>query len=115
MKKNLLSLSAAVMMAVGLVGCAGYTTVGMMAPMGLLYTQVTVPAYDLEVAADGSAKAAKVGKSTCTNILGWIATGDCGVDAAMRAGGISKVQSVDFEYMHILGLIGKKTTVVRGE
>lgn len=115
MKKNLLSLAAATMMAIGLVGCAGIGTVGMHAPMGTLYTQVTVPAMDLEVASDGNAKAQKVGKATCTNILGWIATGDCGVDAAMRSGGISKVQSVDFEYMHILGLIGKKTTVVRGE
>ena len=42
-------------------------------------------------------------------------TGDCGIDAAMRSGGINKVQSVDMEIMNILGIIYKTTTVVRGE
>lgn len=115
MRKNLLSLFALAMMALNLMSCAGIATVGMHAPSGLLYTQITVPANDLEVASESTVKASKVGKSTCTNMLGLISTGDCGIDAAMRSGGITKVQSVDFEYMHILGLIGKKTTVVRGE
>jgi hypothetical protein len=118
MKKNLLSLSAAVIMAVGLESCLSIGIVGETThsiPRGSLYTQVTMPAHDLEVASDPTAKALKVGKSTCTNILRLVATGDCGTDAAMRSAGITRVQSVDFEFMQILGIISKKTTVVRGE
>jgi len=108
MKKSFLSLAVATMIALGFTGCA-------ISPVGWLYTDATTPAVDLEVASDMNAKATKVGKSTCTNILGLVMTGDCGIDAAMRSGGINKVQSVDMEIMNILGIIYKTTTVVRGE
>lgn len=117
MKVNFIYVVALGVFSVLFSGCAinlgGSSPVGI--PMGSLYTQVTIPAHDLEVAADGTAKASKVGKSTCTNILGLIASGDCGTDAAMRSANISRVQSVDFEYLSILGIITKRTTVVRGE
>jgi hypothetical protein len=82
---------------------------------GVLYTGVTEPSIDLEVQSDPNVKPSKTGEASCSNILGLIAIGDCGIQAAMKAGGLSKIHSVDVKYMNILGLYAKRTTIIAGE
>jgi hypothetical protein len=89
-----------------LAGCAGNAV----AVPGYLYASVRNP-----IEGVGEAKDMKTGKATCESILGWIATGDCSVEAAKRAGGITKVQYVDQEAKNILSVYCTYTTVVKGE
>jgi hypothetical protein len=56
-----------------------------------------------------------MGTSVATSILGLIATGDASIEAAAKAGGISKIHHVDYQAMSILGLYSTFTTVVYGE
>jgi hypothetical protein len=57
----------------------------------------------------------KVGVSMCTSILGLVATGDASIEAAMKNGGITKIQHVDWNAKNILGLYGEYKTTVYGE
>ena len=66
---------------------------------------------------DGLSEAAdiKTGKATCKSILGLFATGDCSIEAAKRAGGITKAQYVDQEVFNVLGVYATYTTVAKGQ
>ncbi|HUJ10175.1 MAG TPA: TRL-like family protein [Verrucomicrobiae bacterium] len=57
---------------------------------------------------------AKVGTAESTSIIGF-ATGDSSIQAAMQAGGITKIHHVDYKVMNVLGIYVKYTTVVYGE
>ncbi len=102
MKKSVLSA----IVALSLSGC--YAGVGSPVP-GFLYAKV-------KAAQTGSANtgATKTGKAECESILGLIAVGDCSIEAAKAAGGISTVQFTDVEVKNILGVYATYTTVVRG-
>lgn len=102
MKK--LFASALLVSATVLTGCATTT------PVGNLLTDVTLPH-----SATSHASATKTGEATCQSILGLVATGDCSIDAAKKAGGIKTVSSVDFKANNILGVIGTYTTIVKGK
>ena len=84
-----------------LVGCS---------PPGLLYTDVKGP-----LAATSNEGASKVGSSSATSILGLVATGDASIDAAAKAGGITKIHHVDFQMKSILFFYMKATVTVYGE
>ncbi|MDR1850144.1 MAG: TRL-like family protein [Zoogloeaceae bacterium] len=88
-----------------LVGCASASS----PVMGGLYTDVQGP-----ITATTGSGASKTGQATCKSILGWIALGDCSVDAAKKDGGISNVSSIDHKSTNILGLYATFTTVVKG-
>lgn len=102
MKKVL--ASALLVSAATLAGCASPL------PVGGLLTDVTLP-----IAATSNASATKTGEATCKSILGMVATGDCSIEAAKKAGGIKTVSSVDFKANNILGVIGTYTTIVKGK
>lgn len=87
-----------------LTGCA--TSV----PIGSLMTDVTLPH-----SATANSSATKTGEATCKSILTLVATGDCSIEAAKKAGGITQVSSVDFKANNILGIIGTYTTIVKGK
>jgi hypothetical protein len=57
---------------------------------------------------------AKTGESCATSYLGVIGLGDASVASAAKAGGITKISSVDSDNMAILGLYAKNCTVVSG-
>ena len=88
----------------GVMGCASPQ------PVGVLYTEVTLPAI-----ATSNAQATKVGVSECTSILALVAMGDASISAAAKNGGITKIHSVDWEAKNILGIYGTYRTIVRGE
>jgi hypothetical protein len=107
-------LLAAMAFALMMTGCAGYAVMQRSPATGSIYTDVKAPMQAASVgftAADGK----KVGMASATSILGWIGQGDASIDAAMKAGGITKVHHVDFQVMQVLGLYSKYTTIVYGE
>ena len=57
----------------------------------------------------------KVGVSSATNVLGLVAVGDAGIEAAAKQAGIKKVSHVDSKKFSILGLFATYKTVVYGE
>ena len=54
------------------------------------------------------------GQASTTCILGF-AFGDCSVATAAENGGIATVSHVDSDYLSVLGLYSKYTTIVYGE
>ena len=57
----------------------------------------------------------KSGESSSISILGLVAVGDCSISTAADAGGVSKVNHVDYEYRNVLGIYQKATVIVYGE
>lgn len=57
----------------------------------------------------------KRGEACATNLLGAVATGDASIDAAKKAGGITRVASVEQVPTRVLGFYARFCTVVRGE
>ncbi|MDR2588649.1 MAG: TRL-like family protein [Spirochaetales bacterium] len=79
---------------------------------------VDVAAIDLStrpVAATGAPVGSKVGQAESINVLHVFAQGDRGVQAAAKAGGITKIATVDVQSFGILGIFGRYTTIVTGE
>ncbi len=103
MRKLLLSLAALTALSL-VMGCATPF------PTGSIYTGVTMPS-----AASGNVISAKQGTAECISVLGLVAVGDCSIDAAARAGGITRISHVDFKAKNVLGVYGQYTTIVRGE
>ena len=65
--------------------------------------------------ADGVvAKSPKVGRAEARGIV-VVALGDSSIDAACKAGGITKIHYVDYETLNILSVYGRVVTVVYGE
>lgn len=56
----------------------------------------------------------RTGQACAQSILGWIATGDMSIESAKKAGGISRVSSVDSHHTNILGVYATGCTIVRG-
>lgn len=98
-------IAACVFASVALTSCASLGVVGS------IYTDVTTKNDIVDNATLGS----KVGKSSATSYLGLIATGDAGVDAAAKAGGIRKITHVDQHTKSILGIITTYDLIVYGE
>jgi len=105
MKKSILAASAVASFAL-LSGCAG---TGAAPVNGFLFSDAKGP-----LMATTNTASTKVGKATCTSILGWIAQGDCSIEAAAAAGGIKEISTVDTEVTNLIGIYATRTTVVRG-
>ena len=88
----------------GLSGCAT------LYPTGGLYTNVTIP----QDATSSTASSGKVGTSESMSVLGLVAIGDSGIDAAAANGGIKRIHHVDWEAWNILGVYGTYKAVVYG-
>ncbi len=88
-------------------GCAA----GMTPVTGFLFSDVSGPL----TATASTAGFNRMGQSEATSILGWVATGDASINAAARAGGISRIHHVDYHTQSILGVYAKTTVTVYGE
>jgi hypothetical protein len=104
-----LALTAAVATVAMTSGCA---SVRNQAATGSCYFDVVQPLGEATISNVGSSKS---GKSTAMAYLGWVAMGDASINAAAKAGGISKIAYVDYHSTNILGIIGSYTTIVYGE
>ena len=78
---------------------------------GSIYTSVTYPSLGGSTAGPGM----KRGESSASSILGIVATGDAGVEAAARNGNITKIHTADTHASSVLGIYATYTTVVTGE
>ncbi|MDR3200466.1 MAG: TRL-like family protein [Spirochaetales bacterium] len=67
------------------------------------------------VAATGNPVGSKVGQATQTNILSIAGFGNAGIAAAAKAGGITKISTVDMKAFGLGGIFGTYTTIVTGE
>jgi len=111
MKALLVVLALAV--ACGLLtGCAGMVRAPVSPGMGLIFSDYDAP---LDIDADPTVVAMKMGQASAENILGLVITGDASIQEAAKQGGISKVHHVDYHYKNILGIYAKFTTTVYGE
>ena len=77
---------------------------------GFIFSDVKGP-----IAATENGGGSKVGEAMAQSILGAVATGDASIDSAAKAGGITKIRSVDHHSWSILGVWAKFTTIVRGD
>jgi hypothetical protein len=93
----------------GATGCA------VMGPFGVLYQDTKLPSGSVAYYGKTTDGMTKRGTAACTSILSILVTGDASLDAAMRAGGMTKLHHVDTQQTNILGIIGTYTTIAYGE
>ena len=78
---------------------------------GFLWTDVRGPIMATGNTGEGTMK---VGRAEAKSILGWFATGDCSIRAAMEDGGITKIHHVDHHSKIKFGIIASYETIVHG-
>ncbi len=97
-------------------GCAAIGA-GAAPPTGIFYTGAkgVGPATQAQVT-DGVRPGPKQGQTCATGVLGLAAWGDMSIDTAKKTGGITRVDTVDYSTMSILGVIYvKNCTIITGE
>jgi hypothetical protein len=57
----------------------------------------------------------KVGSAACTSILGFIGTGNCSIEAAVKNGNITKIHHVTHHSRSYVGLYARFEIIVYGE
>ena len=101
-----------IFLAVFAVAVCGFS--GCMAPMspvgGAIFMDVKA-----SLAATSNMKGKKVGEASVKSFLGVYAVGDASIQAAAKAGGITKISAVDYQSKTILGIISTFTTIVYGD
>ncbi len=105
-----LCLAAVLGCILALSGCVNFVP----SPVGVgsCYTEVRGPHEEsITMHVGGS----KMGSSSATNVLGWVATGDASINAAAKSAGITKINYVDYHTTSILLLYVTYETVVYGE
>lgn len=118
MKKTLGLMTALALAATLLSGCS---INGPLPPAGIIVTSVKAPdAASTNAIRNGAdmdqISASKRGEATCGSFLSMFSFGNCGLDAAMKDGGITKVHHVDYKKtMFLLGFTHNLTTIVYGE
>lgn len=80
--------------------------------MGFIFKDVQAPTPN-NVGNGG--KISKTGTATCTEILGWVATGDCSVATAAKNGGIQRIGTVEHKALNVFGVYTVYTTRVTGQ
>ena len=98
-------------------GCAIAYKAPVKPPLGILYSNYTVP---VTTDFDGTpATSPKVGKASSGYILiplfGDFAFDDAGIKKAAANGGINKIHYAEHEFYSVLGIFGTFCTIVYGE
>lgn len=79
-------------------------------PTGMV-AQVKAP-----LSTDGNWKVGlKSGSASSQSVLGLYAWGDCSITAAAEAGGLKRIDYVDYEYDNVIGVWQKVTVTAYGE
>ena len=77
---------------------------------GFIYDDSTIPGFWSNQAKTSP----KTGTATCLNVWYIVQTGECGLNDAMKNGGVKQLHHYDVQTKNIIG-IAKKTLVVYGE
>ena len=104
-----MSKMASLMAAVTLACCAGGCAMAKAPVTGFVYLNTQA-----NEAATSNDVGAKRGEACASSILGWVGTGDASVEAAVKAGGITKLSHVDSTASSILGIYAEYCTVAHG-
>jgi len=80
---------------------------------GCIYTHITTP---LDLDLDRTHLGDKVGVAEWQSVLGLVAWGDAGTQAAAKQGGLTQINHADLETLIILAIIyHRETTILYGE
>jgi hypothetical protein len=74
------------------------------------FTFVSAP-----ITATTNTVATKEGTGHCTSVLGIVAFGDCSIATAAEEAGITKIMTVDHDYISFLGFFADYHVIVKGE
>ena len=100
----------------GVLACClfgGCMTAPVVPPIGWIYTEYKAP---LDVDAQSNPVGPKNGESSMRCILGLVSVGDASLEAAIKDGGIKRVDAIDYRYENIVfGIVQRYTTIVHGE
>lgn len=96
------------LLTITLTGCAVVTPPPV---LGTIHSDVIAPKF----LGTSDAQPIKTGTATAKSVLGLFASGDAGIKAACKNGGITKIHSVDYHSKRTLGFIATYTTIVYGE
>ena len=88
---------------------AGCYSAPVIPPTGQIYNDTAAP---MNIGAKGD-MGSKQGTATSTSFFGLVSIGDCSISAAAKAGGITNVKHVDYQFYNVLGY-QQFTTVVLG-
>ena len=108
-----LMFGVAIAAAALLTGCAqvgGPTTTTSLGFGGIILDHKSPASFNI----DNSVKCAKCGKAQSKSIVVYT-TGDSSIKAAMDAGGITKVNHIDYEVKNFFNFYSEATTIVWGE
>jgi hypothetical protein len=85
-------------------------------PVGAVFSSTTAPSALDRVETTGENKTGpKSGSACASGVLGVVAWGDAGIDAAKKAGGITSVHSVEYQATAVLGAVYVSAcTIVHG-
>jgi len=92
--------------------CAGIYGAPVVPPPGFLFSRFSAP---LDIDAQATELGSKVGRSSSQSILGLIAVGDASISSAAKAGGITTIRHVDYEFENLVGVFSRFTIVVYGD
>ena len=84
MKRAFVLLAVVALLSTSL-GCVGVTFAPVMPPPALLVTMHTAP---ISASFHGGPAHTRKGTASCTNILGIVSLGDCGIGAAVKDGSL---------------------------
>ena len=98
-----------------LAGCAGQ--LGYMPPVGGFYAGAKGIAPNTKVELEDAARPGpKTGQACAQGVLGVASWGDMSLDGAKKAGGITRVDTLDYKTMDIIGFVYQKhCTIITGE
>ena len=106
-------LAIAVMLLCGMsTGCAGFVTAPVVPPPAFVFTSYKAP---MDIDADRTPITGKKGEASAINVLGIVAVGDASVKAAAEDGGITTVEHVDYDFLNVLFVFSKFTTIAYGQ
>ncbi len=96
-------------------GCAG--ALGYQPPVGGIYAGAKGINPSTRVELEDTARPGpKTGKACASGVLGVASWGDMSLDGAKKAGGISRVDTLDYKTMDILGVVYQQhCTIITGE
>ena len=80
--------------------------------MGAIYCDTSAP---LDIDFQATEMGSRVGQAASTAILGLVAWGDASVSAAAKSGGIKTVKHVDYNYVNVLWVYQRFTTMAHGD
>lgn len=80
-------------------------------PVALVYSNIKAP---LDVDVNETVLGSLRGEASATMILGLFSFGDAGLYAAAQNGRLETIDSADYEFVNVLGIYQRFTTIVYG-